>query len=167
MYWSAVTGDKTFETSVKQVNEKYGISFKRPSQLPKKEGGSKTPSLWGDKGVLPLAINQGSIGDCWYLSSLSAIAETPSRIKTLFENKEYPKDGAFQVYFWIGGKKQKVIIDDRLPVVDEYHKKGYVSKFDELYASKVSPQGAWWGVIMEKAAAKLFANYAGTESGVA
>jgi calpain-15 len=56
--------------------------------------------------VQPEAIKQGSVGDCWYLASLSALSEEPSRIKALFENTEYPENGAFAINFWIGGKKQ-------------------------------------------------------------
>jgi hypothetical protein len=68
--------------------------------------GGPNPSLWGSRGIQPEAIVQGSVGDCWYLSTLSALAEEPSRIKALFENTEYPKNGAFAINFWIAGKKQ-------------------------------------------------------------
>jgi hypothetical protein len=82
----------------------------RPTELPAdshygKYGGANT-SLWGSKGVLPDGIVQGGLGDCWFLGALGAVAETPSRIKDLFENSEYPKNGAFGINFWVGGKKQ-------------------------------------------------------------
>jgi len=67
-----------------------------------------------------LAAVQGSLGDCWFLSAAAAIAETPSRIKSIFKNTEYPKNGAFEVYFHMGGKREKVIIDDVLPAYKLY-----------------------------------------------
>lgn len=83
MYWTSIednTPNLAKEVKILKDTPKYGFGFKRPTELPKSSGGSKTPSLWGTKGILPLAIDQGSIGDCWFLSSASAIAETPSRI---------------------------------------------------------------------------------------
>ena len=91
MYWNKIQTDP----NVEHVNKNFGFAFKRPTELPVNAGGGKNPSLWGSKGVLPLAPVQGDVGDCWFLSSLSALAETPSRIKSLFENTEYPKNGAF------------------------------------------------------------------------
>lgn len=159
MYWNfQKTSDLAKELNY--IVPKFGFTFKRPTELPENKGGGPNPSLWGDKGVLPLATVQGDVGDCWFLSTVSAIAETPSRIKGLFENAEYPKNGAFAINFWVGGKKQQVVIDDRLPVVSDY--KG---EKDGLFASRAPPSGAWWGVLMEKAAAKLFVNYAGLSSG--
>ena len=51
------------------------------------------------------------------MAAAAALAETPSRIYSLFENTSYPENGALQVYFHIGGKKQKVVIDDVLPAL--------------------------------------------------
>merc|ERR1719265_1831580 len=44
----------------------------------------------------PMDVNQYAIGDCWFLSALSAIAEYPGAIKQLYrktqdlDNKPYP-----------------------------------------------------------------------------
>jgi hypothetical protein len=54
LIWKAQSApDK--QSSIDYVNEKYGIGFKRPTEIPSEQGGSSTPSLWGSKGVQPEA----------------------------------------------------------------------------------------------------------------
>ena len=43
-------------------------------------------TLFGNKGVVPGDIVQGSLGDCWLLAGASAVAEKPGRIEKLFVN---------------------------------------------------------------------------------
>jgi hypothetical protein len=58
------------ENTYKTIN-----AWKTPAEL----DGAK-PSLWGSKGIRPAAINQGNLGDCWWLASMAAIAEWDDRI---------------------------------------------------------------------------------------
>jgi hypothetical protein len=131
------------------------IVWKRPSEIP----GYSKPSLWGSGGISPKASMQGYLGDCWFLSSASAVAAYPSLIQQVFKNTEYADDGAFELYFYVRGEKVSVIIDDRLPVLD------WPNKTYPTYNSHPSPQGAWWLVLMEKAFAKLNYNYTQLNSG--
>jgi hypothetical protein len=59
----------------------------------------KKASLWGRKGVRPDGVVQGYLGDCWFLATMSALAEKGDRIKNMFTNKEYTdqasKNGVF------------------------------------------------------------------------
>jgi calpain-15 len=55
----------------------------------------KAPILLFDKGIEPNDIKQGGLGDCYFLSSLSVIAEEGNRIKLLFHNKEANTEGIF------------------------------------------------------------------------
>tara|TARA_B110000285_G_C14658037_1_gene394872 strand:- start:36 stop:239 length:204 start_codon:yes stop_codon:yes gene_type:complete len=55
----------------------------------------KEPILLFDKGIEPNDIKQGGLGDCYFLSSLSVIAEEGNRIKLLFHNKEANTEGIF------------------------------------------------------------------------
>ena len=83
----------------------------RPSELVK-----NNPTLWGWEGVLPDGTDQGTIGDCWFLSAASALAENGKRIKELFSNDEYDSAGIFQIWFYKMGEWLPITIDDRLPI---------------------------------------------------
>lgn len=129
------------------------MKWRRPSEI------EKSPSLWGSKGIRPAAINQGGLGDCWLLASMAAIAEWPDRIEKIFGGqKSYPNNGQFNTKFWLYGKQINVTIDDRIPG------RAYGSRFYPSYTRK-SPNGAWWGPILEKASAKFFANYSNMSGG--
>jgi hypothetical protein len=129
-------------------------AWKRPSEL---DGSS--PSLWGTRGVLPSGVNQGGLGDCWFLAAAAAIAEHPERIKKIFTNKDYSAEGIFELTFHKKGKPVKEVVDDRLPV------SSWGGEFSPVNSSK-SPYGAWWLPILEKAYAKLHANYANLHAGL-
>jgi len=117
------------------------------------------PSLWGSQGVRPAAVSQGDLGDCWWLVSLAALAEWPEKLKAVFGNiDQYPEDGMFKINFHVRGEKKRVTIDDLLPV------KKWGSGFKTINSSK-SPNGAWWGPIIEKAAAKFFGRYENMDGG--
>lgn len=75
--------------STKQRFEKDLTGWVRPSKV------ENDPSLWGSKGVLPHGVNQGGIGDCWFMAAGAAIAEYPERIKSIFTNTAYSKKGIF------------------------------------------------------------------------
>jgi len=102
------------------------------------------PSLWGSGGVQPNGTNQGGLGDCWFLAACSALAEHPDRVKKLFTNDEYNKNGIFQVNFWYNGVKTPIVVDDRLPVKvgtnPGYQSYGVKSPI----ISQMSMNGAWW-----------------------
>ena len=51
--------------------------WKRPSEM---DDSGAAYSLWGSQGVLPQGTSQGGLGDCWFLASCAALAETPARI---------------------------------------------------------------------------------------
>ena len=60
------------------------------------------------------------------------------------------------------GRPLKIVIDDRIPL--KANPWGLNS--DEPVNSKVSPNGAWWLIMLEKAYAKLNVNYANLDGGV-
>jgi hypothetical protein len=64
---------RRYETKIK--------NWKRPQSLIE-EG--QTPSLWGASDVNPDAVQQGRLGDSWFLSAATALAEYPHRVKKLF-----------------------------------------------------------------------------------
>ena len=78
------------------------------------------PSLWGSKGVLPAGVRQGTTGDCWFLAVAASLAEEPNRVMKLFENSEYPANGAFKLNFYSAGRPASVVLDDLLPMNPKY-----------------------------------------------
>ena len=64
----------------------------------------------------PLDINQGELGDCYFLSSLSSIAEKPERIIRLFEDQNSLNEkGIYFVKLCIDGTWRYVVLDDYIP----------------------------------------------------
>lgn len=151
LYWDfSSKSDKEMENTYKAV-----VGWSTPRQLD-----GSTPSLWGSKGVRPAAINQGELGDCWFLAAMAAVSEEPSRIKSVFETQDYPSDGKFTIDFFNAGTKYAVTVDDTIPV-----QKSWGGKNRTINLAK-SPNGAWWGPIMEKAAAKFYGRYENMNGGL-
>ena len=63
------------------------------------QGGGR--SLWGD-GFSHEDINQGAIGNCWFLAAASAVAEKPERMAKIFQNsdKDLNRQGLYFMNFW-------------------------------------------------------------------
>ena len=108
-------------------------------------------SLFGDEHIRPEDIRQGEIGNCWFLSSITALAEYPGRIESTFLNKELSAAGVYGVQMYALGVPVTVMVDDYLPLASGGSRTRY---------SKVGTDGALWGPIMEKAFAKFHGNYA-------
>lgn len=110
--------------------------------------GSRTDSisqkLWGEfkkpvDAIKSDAVGQGSVGDCWFLGSVAAVADTmPETIARMI--KEEP-DGKFTVTF-PGAPKYPVTVD--APTAMEM----------ALFAR--SDKHGSWVAVLEKAAAQLF-----------
>jgi len=111
-----------------------------------------SPSLWGEKGISPAGIEQGKLGTCWFLAAASALAEYPERVEKLFVNKEYSKEGVFQIKLFKEGVQDYVTIDDNLL----FRKKKYAPPVP--FHTERSKKGAWWMPLLEKAASKFFVN---------
>jgi len=79
----------------------------------------------------------------------AAVAEKPGRIEKIFLNEELSSNGIYGFNFYILGVPHTVTIDDKLPLN---------SSGTSVFAG-VSPDGALWGPLIEKAFAKLHGNY--------
>lgn len=81
---------------------------------------TKIPSLTDDEGELqvyvdeptPNDIKQGALCDCYFLSSLSVIAERPDRIKNIINVTEVSEQGVYPVNLYKNGQKVQVLVDD-------------------------------------------------------
>ena len=114
----------------------------------------KQPKVFSG-GIEPNDINQGSLGDCYFLAVLSSLAEFPERIMDMFVTQSINDAGIYLVKFFINGTEYPVVVDDYFPVHPNGHIAFASSKDDELWVS-----------ILEKAWAKLHGTYARTEGGL-
>lgn len=103
-------------------------------------------------------MKQGDLNDCWFLSTLSAIAEKPQLIAKIIPDdysigcKDY--NGKFHCRFWQFGDWTDVYIDDLLPTVGN----------QLLFAHSSAPEEFWISLV-EKAYAKLNGSYEALEYG--
>ena len=66
----------------------------------------------------PSDIQQGNIGDCYFLSSLAALAEVEERIDNIFHNnfKINNEVGIYKIVVVKAGVPTEIVIDDYIPV---------------------------------------------------
>ena len=108
-------------------------------------------------GVNPGDIQQGSLGDCWFLGSLCCIATNTHFLERLFVNTEHMLDYGFVTcQFFKNGNWQQVIIDTRLPYNSSYG--------SPIYGHCKDPNEMWVPLI-EKAYAKLHKTYEALNGG--
>jgi len=100
-------------------------------------------------GIEPNDIAQGDLGDCYFLSALSALAEFPHRIKHAFETKEVTPDCKYVINFCICGENRKVVIDDYFPCREGTDK----PCFSHAHGNEL------WVMLLEKAWAKINGSY--------
>lgn len=110
----------------------------------------KTLQLFKD-GVGCGDIQQGSIGTCWLLAAIAAVAgnKHSDRLEKLF--CEYDIDvGVYGIRFCIDGEWTYIIVDDQFGL-DRYGRL--------LYAKNPNDQEEVWVPVLEKAFCKLYTNY--------
>jgi len=108
--------------------------------------------------IQPSDILQGELGDCYFLSTLSAMAEFPQRIQKLFETSEYEPSGCYKVKIMDMGVWKEYVLDDYFPC----HADGTIA-----FSGPKVEKGATelWVVLLEKAWAKRFGCYLDIEAG--
>jgi len=126
---------------------------------------------------------QGALGDCWFMSAASAIAELPGRMEEVFLNQiddnSLNKAGVYAMNLYTLGVPHTVVVDDYLPLMpirskpkpsndDPLKKKAETEVQPEqkrtLFA-KAGSDGSLWGAFLEKAFAKHHGNFKHIEGG--
>eukprot|EP00435_Cladocopium_sp_Y103_P019377 s726_g4.t1 len=107
------------------------------------------------KHVSPRDIQQGYLGDCWLVSSFSALAEYPDRVRSLFKQHELTEDGRYDIRLYCPHAEEwKVItIDDRIPY---WQRPG---AYGTPCFAKPTKENEFWPCLLEKACAKLVKAY--------
>ena len=94
-------------------------------------------------------VLQGSIGNCYFMSSLAAMCEYPQLIGELFRSFTVNKHGYYEVVFNLDGQWKVIIVDDYIPCNKTTNKPIFSKpKNNEL-----------WVLILEKAWAKVNGGY--------
>jgi dTDP-4-dehydrorhamnose 3,5-epimerase-like enzyme len=101
--------------------------------------------------ITPDNLNQGQVGDCYILGSLSVLADQPALIDRLLQEEE---NGKYEVLLCDSGSWKSVRVDSRFPV----NTQGRL-----LYAT--SKNNCIWQMVMEKAFACLYKGYQMLELG--
>jgi hypothetical protein len=141
------------DTSIydKESEPKYPLQqkpvWKRPHEF------MKDPQLFCD-GIDPNDINQGALGNCWFLASIASVAENPALIRRLFITQEYNRQGLYQLRICKNGEWVKVTVDDYIPC----HNKG-----GPMFCRATGDE--LWVLLLEKAYAKLHGNYVQLRAG--
>lgn len=108
--------------------------------------------------IEPGDILQGALGDCYFLSALSALAEFPHRIMRLFDTKDFEPSGCYIVSMLETGVIKDHIIDSFFPV-DRSGRPAFSGPKVESGVSEL------WVVILEKAYANRFGSYDAIQAG--
>lgn len=121
----------------------------------------------------PEQVQQGAIGNCWFLSALAVVAEKPYLVRQILPHTTLNRVGCYQVNLCLDGAWQTVLVDSHLPVI--YRD---VSKQPIVHRKKregipvpnqpgvvavpafcAAPQGQLWPALVEKAYAKVHGSY--------
>mmetsp|Transcript_7872 Transcript_7872/g.15225 ORF Transcript_7872/g.15225 Transcript_7872/m.15225 type:complete len:1014 (-) Transcript_7872:50-3091(-) len=117
---------------------------------------SENPVLYAN-GVSPGDVEQGSLGDCWFLGALCTLATKPELLDRLFVNTEHMLTCGFVTcQFFKNGEWKQVIVDTRLP---------YNGSFGAPIYAHCNDPNEMWLPLLEKAYAKLHHNYQALHGG--
>lgn len=115
----------------------------------------------------PNDVKQGKCGDCYFLSSVSSLAEYPERVKNIFITQEVNEAGCYAVNLCVNGEARTVVVDDYFPF-DVYTGRWAFSRPNEEEEGKNGEAVAEiWVLVLEKAWAKVYGSYQRIEGGLA
>eukprot|EP00826_Nyctotherus_ovalis_P011865 TRINITY_DN13091_c0_g1_i1.p2 TRINITY_DN13091_c0_g1~~TRINITY_DN13091_c0_g1_i1.p2 ORF type:complete len:145 (-),score=5.31 TRINITY_DN13091_c0_g1_i1:232-666(-) len=78
-------------------------------------GGAKVVSS-----VTPLDVKQGSLGNCYFISTLVSLAAVPERIQRLFDPVSDSEREKFSVNVYPMGIRTKITVDGYLPYAENF-----------------------------------------------
>ena len=137
---------KEFQEDVKNVDK---IVWKRVTEISPKWELFEGKIEFND-------VQQGSLGDCYFLSSITALTEYPFLIKEKFRTKSFNAEGYYEIIFFIDGEWQIVFIDDYFPY----------NIAEKNFAFALPHNNELWAILLEKAWAKLNGGYSNIIGGI-
>jgi calpain len=127
------------------------IVWKRPFEI------SDHPQFITD-GATRFDINQGKLGDCWFLAAVANLTLNQKLFSMVVPTDQSFSNnyaGIFHFRFWQYGRWVDVVIDDKLPTVEN----------KLVYLRSTDPK-EYWPSLLEKAYAKLYGSYENLEGGL-
>ncbi|KAM9054521.1 LOW QUALITY PROTEIN: calpain-13 [Megaptera novaeangliae] len=121
------------------------LSWMRPKDLLK----GKSEPHFILEGASSFDIQQGEAGDCWFLAALGSLTQNPQHLQKIRMDQSfsYQHAGIFHFPFWQCGQWVEVVIDDRLPVLNNEY----------FFVNPRNKQG-FWPSLLEKACARFLAS---------
>merc|ERR1740117_1823698 len=114
-----------------------------------------TFSVIGASGINWNDIQQGALGNCYFLASLAAIAkQQPDIIDNMFVDRDLWSQNIFKTKWFINGKESIVTVDNMIPAGER-----------GTFFTHQSPTGEFWTVILAKTWAKIYGNFKAVEGG--
>ena len=107
------------------------------------------------KDIKPGDAQQGALGNCYFISSLSTIAQRPQLIDRIFHTKTYQRDGLYGLWLCIDGIWQLIKVDNF-----------FVTNYGKTVFSTFTSDKNFWVLLLEKAYAKVNRCYANLASGL-
>ena len=101
-------------------------------------------------------VIQGSIGDCYFLSAITALAEFPYLISEKFRTTKFDPIGYYEVILFIDGEWQIIFVDDYFPV----RKNGGGFAYAKPHGNEL------WAILLEKVWAKVNGGYSNIIGGM-
>lgn len=102
-------------------------------------------------------VVQGALGDCWFLSAVSALSAQKDLLLDVFVSDEHADKGIYSFRFYKNGTWVEVAVDDLLPCAG-------VEADSPLFA-RSADRGELWVALLEKAYAKLHGSYFALDGG--
>ncbi|CAI5643296.1 unnamed protein product [Oreochromis niloticus] len=150
--------DNAFPPNSNSLGDVPGLSevkWLRPADLLREQGNNDKPAYCTD-GMSRFDFAQGKVGNCWFLSAMSALTFQKNLMEQVVPMDQSFEDyaGIFHFRFWRFGKWVDVVIDDYLPTINK--------QFLSVY-SKCGNE--FWAPLLEKAYAKVCGSYADMRGG--
>ena len=105
-----------------------------------------------DFGFSAQDLQQGGIGDCWFLSALAVVAERHDLIAKLFYDTAPNASGCYMIRLFLDGSWQTILVDDQLPCTRSPRRPEHALETNLAFSRGQNCQ--LWVSLLEKAYAK-------------
>eukprot|EP00899_Mesostigma_viride_P005554 jgi/Mesvir1/149/Mv13513-RA.1 len=117
-----------------------------------------------DTGFKASDLQQGGVGDCWFLSALAVVAERGDLIAKLFADTAPNAAGCYLVRLFLDGDWRSILVDAQLPITNRPRHRGTQGalggpSLDTFLAFSRADHQQLWAPLLEKAYAKAHGSY--------